>query len=431
MQSTIALRSYLMAGVAVAGAGIIAVNPVQPLAPAKAPVVQAEVSLSAFATGSVIGAAVTETCDQTWKCSDPGDFYTAVWNNTVFGVTAVWNEFAAAPFPIATNALTNLWISAQIAFESIVGTTQSISNAIFQTVPTLVTSGFNNLFSGNFLGASNDFTQAIFAPIKPLIDLPKPLALVGANPIYNIGNVLQAISTPEAVTNALLGVSGPLISVSGGLWTAVQNIYSSIVNNSWTDALNWVINTPGILFDSLVNGGYGPVLYSFDAPGGPYNYVAGGLLNPEKFFDLSQIGGTGFQVTSRGSVSSLLKERSYVSGALCPSGPCTNPTPPFTAASTPAVAAATPAVAAAAAATAPAPEVEAAVQQDAPKIEAPKVGAPAAALDIELPAADPVAEVPAPAPSTDRSEVAVSNDAPAPSADAGVAKPHRTSPRGR
>lgn len=422
MQSTTALRSYLMAGVAFAGAGIIAVNPVQPLAPAKAPVVQAEVSLSALAegwgVGSVLGAAVSETCDKTWKCSDPGEFYTAVWNNTVFGVTAVWNEFAAAPFPIATNALTNLWISTQIAFQALVGTTQSVFNALFQDVPQLVVSGFKNVFAGNFLGASNDFTQAIFAPIKPLTLLPKPLALVGTNPLYNIANVIQRISQPDAVTNALIGTVGPLVSVSGGLWTAVQNIVDSIKNNSWTDAFNWVINTPGILFDSFVNGGYGPVLYSI--PGAPQlNFVAGGLLNPEKALLPSPFPGI-IQITSRGSVSSFLKERSYVSGSLCPSGPCTNPTP---AAAVPAAAASLPAPAAAAAA-APAPEVEAAVQQDAPKVEAP-----AAALDIELPAADPAPEAPAPATSNARTEAVSGDAAPAPAADAGAVKPHRTSPR--
>jgi len=106
MQTTIALRSYLMAGVAVAGAGVIAVSPVQPVAPTTNALVHTEVALAA-ATGSLAGLVAAETCDVSWKCSDPSQFYASVWNNTVVGTSTTWNQFASAPFPILSALIFN------------------------------------------------------------------------------------------------------------------------------------------------------------------------------------------------------------------------------------------------------------------------------------------------------------------------------------
>ena len=397
MQSTTALRSYLMAGVAVAGAGIIAVNPVQPVAPTTNALVHTEVTLAA-ASGTLVGLvqANSQPCDTSFSCSDPAQFYTAVWNNTVFNVTAVWNQFASSPFPILTNAFTNLGISAQILGQTLVGTTVSLFNTFTKDIPAYVVAGVKDLFAGNVLGANNNFALALNAPLKPLSLVPEPLALVGTNPIYNIANVIQKISTQEAVANATYGVLGPFISGSGGFATLSQNIIDSIKASSPRDVLNWVINAPALIFDSIVNGGYGPVLYSIPQPGFTVGFVAGGLLNPIKYYD--KIPGY-LQVTQPGSVSSLLIERGYVSGALCPSGPCTNPTP---AAASPAAAAATPvaalaAPAAAASVSAPVGE-QAKVEAPAAEPAAPKVEAPAApSIEIPASAADPA---PATAPVT-------------------------------
>jgi hypothetical protein len=397
MQTTIALRSYLMAGVAIAGAGIVAVNPVQPVVPTTTPLVHAEVGLAA-ATGSLAGLVqANEICDVSFKCSDPAQFYASVWNNTVVGTTATWNQFASAPFPIIGTLINNLVFYANYAGPALLGTLNSEITAIFQTAPTYALAGIQDLFSLNVLGATNNFTLALNAPLVPLPPLIKTLGQVTANPIYNIGNIIQRISVDEAVANAVYGILGPVISGIGGISTLTQNIIDSIKANSWTDAFNWVINAPALVFDSIVNGGYGPVLYK----AGIYNVVAGGLLNPQKIFQPPQAPPGIFQITSPGSVSSLLIERDYVVKGLCPSGGCVNPIPLPGAATAAAAVAAPKAAASVAAPEAPAaapeapaaaPEAPAALKVEAPAAEpaAPKVEAPAAepaAPEVEIPAA--------------------------------------------
>jgi hypothetical protein len=415
MNVTTTLRSYLIAGTAIAGAGVMAISPVQPVGATANRVITADVALAA-AVGNVVAAAEPEPCDVAFcDVPDPIEFYTAVWNNTVFGVTEVWNQFAAAPFPIAVNALTNLYISAQIAGESILGTLGSVGQALLTETPQYLVNSVQSLFSGNVSGAVNNLISAVVAPIIPLTLLPGPLALVLSNPVYNIANVVQALSTQEAITTAFVGLVGPLISTVGAIATAVQNVINTALAGQFEDALKWVVNAPGVIFDGLVNGGYGPVLYSFPNPLAPeftLSFVSGGLLNPEKFFPIP--GGT--QITSPGLVSSFLQTRFTISGALCPSGPCTNPTPPFSSATTDPVQAVLPAATAveteADAATVQTGEV-AATGGDAEQAPAAVVDEPAAVEDSApvVEAADEAESVSAPTPRRASRAAAASADA--------------------
>lgn len=395
MQSTIALRSYLMAGVAVAGAGIIAVNPVQPIAPTANPIVRAEVGLAA-ATGSLAGLVqANEICDATWKCSNPQEFYAAVWNNTVVGTTATWNQFTAAPFPILAAIAGNQKLYNSITGPAVLGTIQSEWKVFTQTIPAYLVAGVQDLFAGNVLGANNNFSLAFNAPLIPLSLLPAPFSQVGANSGYNWNNVVQNLNTQEHLTNAIYGVLGPFISGSGGFATLSQNIINSLKGGSVQDAINWVINAPAVIWDSIVNGGYGPVLYTVPNTIDPLNplpvagVVAGGLLNPQKILSLPFAGV--LQITSPGSVSSFLNERGYVAKGLCPTAGCVNPIPFQPAAATAAAAVVAPQAAAsveAPAAEPAAPAVEAPAAEPAtPKVEIPAALADSAPAAPEAPAA--------------------------------------------
>ncbi len=321
MQQSASVRSFLMAGVAITGAGVIAVNPVQPLISATNELLTTQVKLLA--------------------APSPIDVYSAVFQDLVFNVkTVVNNEFLPAPFPIAANVLTNLAISAQVGGQALIGTALSVGQALITQSPALLVNAVKQLLNGNVLGAVNDVISAALAPFVPLTLLAQPLSQVLTNPIYNIVNVVQALSTPQAVTTGIVGLLGPIISTVGATAAATQNVINALLSGHFKDALSWAVSAPAIVVDGLLNGGYGPVLYTVPDPVNPTlraGVVAGGLLNPQKYLPNPNPGQAG-QVTSPGLVSSFLYERSVVSGALCPSGPCTNPTPPF--ASTPATASA-------------------------------------------------------------------------------------------
>ena len=88
MQASVSVRSVLMAGVAVVGAGTMAVSPVQPSLPSVPRVESASVALAAF--------------------PDPGVVWQAVAQSAFQNISNLGTAFFAAPFPILSNLLSNL-----------------------------------------------------------------------------------------------------------------------------------------------------------------------------------------------------------------------------------------------------------------------------------------------------------------------------------
>lgn len=251
----ISARSYLTAGVAVLGAGAIALTPVQP-------------TLSSAAAHSPI-------------------------SNISFSSV----ELAAATNPITR--ILEVWDTSETAFSALV------NKALDPPVPTLQQVG------ANWLGYLADFNipsvinsivtnaqAALAAPFAadPLGTLDGTHAL-----IYSFLPALGALQpivdfTTTFTSGALIGLVGPFIAPIIAFGNSLQKIWTAVIGGQFVDAINEAINIPANLVDAFLNGGQTlsltPVLDALGilpltVPGAPLKAVVsglgitlGGLLSP-------------------------------------------------------------------------------------------------------------------------------------------------------
>ncbi|WP_123025369.1 hypothetical protein [Mycolicibacterium stellerae] len=121
-----------------------------------------------------------------------------------------------------------------------------------------------------------------------------------------VAQILGVSETEAAIFLALgtIGLFGPLISGTGAIGTALQDIVDS---DGLEELLNNLIGAPGTIADGFVNGGYGPNLVSLLGLGLPttaYTLLAGGLINPGDVEDLLTYFAPGTYVAS-GAIPTL------------------------------------------------------------------------------------------------------------------------------
>src|SRR5262245_12222553 len=122
-----AVRNPLMAGVALAGASVIAVTPVAPPLP--------DIHVPAVYSGPV---QLTTT-------------YQELLDNTVANVQALVNEFLAAPAPILTQVLANQIANLQGIAQGAQDTVSQTLDALTVTVPGLVQEALAALAAGDLV----------------------------------------------------------------------------------------------------------------------------------------------------------------------------------------------------------------------------------------------------------------------------------------
>jgi hypothetical protein len=263
-----AMRPYATAGIAIVGAGIIAVSPIAPPVP--------KLHLPAVADGRVaLSAFVNPIAQWVEVLTDSG--------NSLAGLGQI---VAADPLPIITQLIQN-----QTA--NINTITGAIGQGVGQTVGTLAAIPQTLITAANQLAAGQP--SAAVQTIWNGIALPGVFAIItpllGTYPVFqqtvdNFAKVVDAVGT--SLLGVGLSVLGPVQSVVNQFGSDTQAFADAIGKGDLGTAVSAIVNMPATLTNALLNG----------TPGTP------GLLTP------------GTSAFDSGPIGALLRLRDTIAQAL-------------------------------------------------------------------------------------------------------------------
>lgn len=277
-----AVRSYLAAGVALAGAGVIAVSPVAPLPPDITERAQssAGVALSALA--------------------NPIDGYAAAFTAALKNVEGLTARIAADPAPILSNIVRNQVNSAAgiATFAEVFGS--SVITALAET-PEQLQSAVDKFTSGDVTGALETVLQTVLGPVVNGVvdtllfnpDIWTGLQTAIRQPVANALSVIDLLAVPDVynVLGPLLAPVQLLTDVTDAVGEAGDGVFAGFKTGDLEKVANAVINLGPNFTYALLNGAKGLPGYS------------AGLLGSE------------------GIVAGLLTLRDLVADAIAPAAP--------------------------------------------------------------------------------------------------------------
>ncbi|MFY2861305.1 hypothetical protein ACOJVU_16520 [Mycobacterium sp. THU-M104] len=288
--SAMRMRPYLAAGVAVVGAGLIAVNPV-------APIIAADISEPAVrltgAAAASIGEFTINIAAALPGALDMGDASTAAasippavnpiveWLNVFSGaftnVDEIATQWLADPFPILLQMFSN-----QIGFANDAGSNLQTLAADIDTVLTRqLPANFETLFAGIQAGDASQsvytFSQALLADLAPLQTPLSNLANIPGEMLTNLGNAVDQI--PDILVSMLGDVFTAILAGAQGAVYGLQLALDAAIVGQFDTALVDLLNVPAMTVGGFLNGVTVPsdvpgLLTWSDAPGN-----TSGLLN--------------------------------------------------------------------------------------------------------------------------------------------------------
>lgn len=289
----VSARSYLTAGIAVLGAGAVALSPMQPIT---APTAPSPVAAQAMAVN--LAASI-----------DPITPIINTVTTTISNASTLITNWLAQPFPILAQVANN-WMyyftelpNIGAILGQVFGNVRNLFSAPFDP-GTLNASGIANgdnistipvTTVSLFPGTSLPFSQKNLWDTL-LADFP-PETLIPLAPVLNF------LNTPFSGT--LLGLAGPVIAPFVALGNGVTGAIAALQTQDWATAINDLINIPTNMINAALNGGVtlnvnlGALL-----PGATVGLALGGLLttftstiigvNPPTPIGTVQVGGVGF-----------------------------------------------------------------------------------------------------------------------------------------
>jgi len=250
----VAAKSYLATGVALVGAGAIAISPVVP-------------QLPDVAVPNTSSAAVSLTA-----VPNPIDFYAAVLDRTADNAQAVIEAILADPAPILSQIVEN-----QIAnFELVVNAVRQAAEALGESlsqVPATLQTAFTALTEGDVETALNTLLGLpVDVATMPFLSLVTGVVPPVLGVFNNINNVIQEVG-PAVIVGGLLITAGPVLSTLGAVNAVIGDVVGAALAGNLLEVAYALVNAPGTIFDGLVNGEYGPPLMGLIPPPG--------ILTPE------------------------------------------------------------------------------------------------------------------------------------------------------
>jgi len=255
----IAVRSTYTAGVALIGAGVIAMSPVSPPT-------MTSLQLPAVQSSAVQLAAATNPITQ-WE-----QIVTEALQNTKTLVAGVFADPAPVLGQIVKNEISN--------FGTLGGALKDFMTAFvgqLGDVPAGLRTGLTQVFTGHISDGFQTLFQTVLTPIMvPIITVPDFLTDIQgffAKPVQNLVNVITAAITPASGMGWVLTAGFPVISVMADMVAAtgdsLQLVLDSVKSGNLVGALGAILAIPGTITGALLNG---------------YQIEGGGLLGPNGFF---------------------------------------------------------------------------------------------------------------------------------------------------
>ena len=228
----ISVRSHLTAGIAVVGAGALALSPVTPLPQNLGPVP----TISALAVSLTASQGATVDPITLWI-----DTLQAASDN----LTGLIEDYVANPFPIVQQVIANL-----ITF---VGELPNFGTILNQVV-TSTLAGLQAPFVANPANISEDPVTSIgpFPVSQSSIWALLP-TLLPADVYASLKPILDFTTTP--ISGVLTGLIGPIVGPVLALSSSVGAIISALSAGNFTAAINELINVPAYVTNAFLNGG--------------------------------------------------------------------------------------------------------------------------------------------------------------------------------
>lgn len=237
-------RPYLALGVAIASAGLIAVNPIAP------------VGSAGLAVGSNLAhraVRLSTAAADLASATDPLTEWSNVITAALTNIQQIGGEMQADPLPVLAQVIAN-----QLAFTDTIDTNLQ---SLLSTVNTLVSSelpqALQTLISGidaGEIGSSvNNFTSSLLLDLLPaatplvnIFDIPGEIA-------QNLANVVTN-QLPNVGLEVLLAPLGLLFGTSQALADDSQSIVDALDAGQYSTAVTDLLNMPAIATGALLNG---------------------------------------------------------------------------------------------------------------------------------------------------------------------------------
>ena len=244
-----AAKSYLTAGVALAGASVIAVSPVvaTPLSP---PGVNTHPAFSVSTADLQLATTVNPIA--AWA-----EVVSAAYGN----VAALGEEVLSDPAPILRqfilNQLSNGEAVVSAATGAIGGFLEYISPDNAFGLGAQLRTAAEQLSSGNIAGAIETATQALF--LAPVISVAFPVLSSGLLEIpgtiaQNFANVVKTVTDPNTVLPIALGALGTVLAPVNAFGDSLQETFDALGDGDLGAALNAIINIPAAVVGAVLNG---------------------------------------------------------------------------------------------------------------------------------------------------------------------------------
>ena len=258
----IAVRPHIVAGVALLGAGVIAVSPMAPPVP--------DIHLPSISTAANNLVALTSPLQL-------GDAYNQVLQAAIANIQGLIQNVADDPTPILSQMVANQAASLSTLASALQTTGSAAATTLTTQVPALLQTALGQLSASNVTGAVNTLLEIPLAIAAPALGLLPALQQIITQPITNLVNVIKAVTDPINAPLEIVGLVAPLISTTGATGVAFQNVVDALGTGDIQKVANAVLTAPATIADGLLNGGYGPDLGPL--VGQPFSVLAGGLLS--------------------------------------------------------------------------------------------------------------------------------------------------------
>lgn len=268
-----AARSYLSTGVALIGAGAIAMSPVAPPLP--------DVKVPSWSTmGVELNAAVNPL--QTWI---------EVFGQAAENLAILGQQFAERPAPILQqiieNQLSNIETLAPAVESFAQGLLASLSPTNPDGVPAHLREAFEMILAGNPAEGVPAIFQAFLQPLLfPALGLLVPVQGIITQTAQNVLDVANQALTVVAI--GAIGLLTPVVSGFSAVGAAAQAVVDAANDGDLLGVVAAVLDAPGVIVGGVLNG------FGFD----------GGLLTPMS-----------------GTIAALLTLRNTIADALKPNPP--------------------------------------------------------------------------------------------------------------
>ncbi|SEH68982.1 hypothetical protein SAMN04489835_2907 [Mycolicibacterium rutilum] len=275
----VAVRPRMKAGIAVVGASALAIAPIAVAPPD-----------SKLSAASISSAAVALT-------ANPVDFYTEVFERSLGNTQALAEIFLSNPVPVLQQVLANQFANIESLVAAVGTAANGIATALTDEVPQLLQTAFNDLSNGNVEGALNTLLSLPLTFALPLLEVVGAIVVPITTAVNNFNAVVQDVLV-GAILGGALAIAGPVLSGIGSVGTAVQGVIDAVGSGDLGEVVSALVNTPAVIADGVLNGGYGPLLLGI--------LPAPGVLTPEGLLGALGAGPIGFLLGIRQAIADAI-----------------------------------------------------------------------------------------------------------------------------